>query len=208
VSDRGSPAAARVLTVTEAARQAGVPRGVVEGWITNDHLPTVLIDGLRRICPQDLAVVQDRALAGVILTWRRDRQHFERRLRSLRETAGLDAAELAAASGVSPHTIARIEAGRYAPYAATVRRLARGLQLEPEQFVGADPVGPRMVTVAEAATELNVPISRVRRWLQQGVLAGIKVSGEWRVGAEDVAALERSGQLRSRSRRLAPRSRG
>ena len=142
VSDDGPSAVpAGWLTVTEAAQQAGVPRGVVEGWIGNGHLPAVLIDGLRRVRAEDLAAVQEQTLAGVILAWRHDRQHFGRRLRSLREAAGFTRRDLAEASRVSPHTISRIEAGHYAPYAETVRRLARGLQIEPEQFVSGDPVG-------------------------------------------------------------------
>jgi excisionase family DNA binding protein len=141
VSDDGPSAVpAGWLTVTEAAQQAEVPRGVVEGWIVNGRLPAVLVDGLRRVRAEDLTAVQEQTLAGVILAWRHDRQHFGRRLRSLREAAGFTRRDLAAASGVSPHTVSRIEAGHYAPYAETVRRLARGLQLEPEQFVSGDPV--------------------------------------------------------------------
>jgi excisionase family DNA binding protein len=153
VSDEGASAVpARWLTVTEAAQQAEVPRGVVEGWIVNGHLPAVLVDGLRRVRPEDLAAVQEQTLAGVILTWRHDRQHFGRRLRSLRETAGFTRRDLAAASGVSPDTVSRIEAGQYAPYAETVRRLARGLQLEPEQFVSGEPVGETMRLLASGET--------------------------------------------------------
>ena len=142
MSDDGPSAVpAGWLTVTEAAQRAEVPRGVVEGWIVNGRLPAVLVDGLRRVRPEDLTAVQEQTLAGVILAWRQDRQHFGRQLRSLREAAGFTRRDLAAASGVSPHTVSRIEAGHYAPYAETLRRLARGLQLEPEQFVSEEPVG-------------------------------------------------------------------
>ena len=150
VSDDGpSAVTAGWLTVTAAAQQAAVPRGVVEGWIVNGHLPAVLVDGLRRVCPADLAAVQEQSLAGVILAWRHDRQHVGRRLRSLREAAGLTPRALAEASGVSRDTIVRIETGRYAPYAETVRRLARSLHLEPQQFVSGEPDGELMRSMAE-----------------------------------------------------------
>jgi excisionase family DNA binding protein len=65
-----------------------------------------------------------------------------------------------------------------------------------------------MVTLTEAAARLDVPPERVRHWLKQGVLAGTKVSRQWRVPAIAVAELERSERLRGRSRRLDPRYRG
>jgi transcriptional regulator with XRE-family HTH domain len=124
------------------------------------------------------------------------------RLRALREAAGMDQLDLAAASGVSHHTIVRIEAGRYAPRAETVRRLAHGLQIEPERFVSREPVGQPLLSLAEAAARLEVPTGRVGRWLQQGTLAGMVVSGKWRVVAAGVEELARSGRLRGRSRRI------
>ena len=145
------PSAAEMLTVTEAARQAAVPRGVVEGWIANGHLPFVLVDRRRRVRPEDLALVQERALVGVILAWRHDRLGVGMRLRVLRETAGLTRGDLAVASGVDRYTIVRIETGRYAPYAETVRRLARGLQIAPARFVSPDPVEEIGVSLTEAA---------------------------------------------------------
>jgi excisionase family DNA binding protein len=65
-----------------------------------------------------------------------------------------------------------------------------------------------MLTLAEAGLRLDVPASRVRTWLHEGELPGVKVSGQWRVPAIAVAELGRSGQLRGRSRRLDPRYRG
>ena len=65
-----------------------------------------------------------------------------------------------------------------------------------------------MLSVAEAASRLDVPVGRVQTWLKQGHLAGTKVSGQWRVPAIVVAELERSERLRGRSRRLDPRYRG
>ena len=64
------------------------------------------------------------------------------------------------------------------------------------------------MTVAEAASRLDVPSSRVRTWLHQGELPGVKVSGQWRVPAIAVMELERSDRLRGRSRRLDPRYHG
>jgi excisionase family DNA binding protein len=88
-----------------------------------------------------------------------------------------------------------------------VVHLAQALRVEPERFVGRDPIGLTMLTVAEAAARLDVPPARVRTWLKEGALAGTKVSGQWRVAAV-VAELDRSGRLRGRSRRLDPRYRG
>jgi excisionase family DNA binding protein len=65
-----------------------------------------------------------------------------------------------------------------------------------------------LLTVAEAAFRLDVPVDRVRTWLQERELAGVKVSGQWRVPAIAVAELGRSGRLRGRWRRLDPRYRG
>ena len=61
---------------------------------------------------------------------------------------------------------------------------------------------------AEAAARLRVPAGRVQTWLREGKLAGVKVSGQWRVPVSAVRDLARSGRLRGRSRRLDPRYRG
>jgi excisionase family DNA binding protein len=82
--------------------------------------------------------------------------------------------------------------------------LARALSAEPQRFIGRDPVGVTMLTLAEAAAQLDVPADRVRKWLQSGELGGTKVSRQWRVPAVAVAELERRGRLRGRSRRLDP----
>ena len=115
---------------------------------------------------------------------------------------------LAAISGITHEVISNLERGKRFPRVTTVRALAQALQVDPEQFVSHDPVGLSMLTTAEAATQLEVPVGRVQVWLQKGELAGVKVSGEWRVPAVAVAELERSGRLRGRSRRLDPRYRG
>ena len=88
-------------------------------------------------------------------------------LRVLREAAGLTQLELAAASGLRHETLSRLELGRQAASAESVRRLARALQVEPERFVSREPGGVTMLTVAEAAFRLDVPADRLRTWLQE-----------------------------------------
>jgi hypothetical protein len=65
-----------------------------------------------------------------------------------------------------------------------------------------------MVTAAEAVAKLDVPVARMQKWLQAGVLPGTMVSKQWRVPAVAVVELVRSGRLRGRSCRLDPRYRG
>ena len=200
---------ARLLTVTEAGQQAGVSRGTVRGWIAAGKLPEVLIDGRRRVRATDLVATQATAHLGeVVPAWRADRQRAGSRLRALREAAGLSQLQLAAVSGLTHEAISALETGKRAPFAATVVKLAQGLAVEPERFVGDDQAGLTMLTVAEAASRLDVPAGRVRIWLKEGLLPGTKVSGQWRVLAVVVAELGRSGRLRGRSRRLDPRYRG
>lgn len=198
-----------LLTVTDAARRAGLSRWTVAGWITGGKLPAVRIDGRRRVRPTDLAATQASAHLGEVLpAWRQERQRAGRRLRQLREAAGLTQLQLAAASGLTHEAISNLETGKRAPLAATVRVLARALGVEPDRFVSSDPLGLSVVTTAEAAQRLDVPVGRVQVWLKEGALPGTKVSGEWRVPAVAVAELNRSGRLRGRSRRLDPRYRG
>jgi excisionase family DNA binding protein len=201
---------AGLLNVTQAAQLAGVSPGTVSSWITRGQLPAVRIDGRRVVRAEDLAATQARAHAGdVVPAWRQNRKRAGKRLRSIREAAGLNQQELAAASGLTHEHISRLEAGEYAPYATTVRALARALNVEPERFVARDQTtGLSLLTVAEAAARLDVPPGRVQTWLKQGLLAGTKVSGQWRVPAVVVTELTRSRRLRGRSRRLDPRYRG
>ena len=95
-----------------------------------------------------------------------------------------------------------------APHAATVIALAQALDVAPERFVSREPGRLTTLTVAETAARLDVPAGRVQTWLRQGLLAGSKVSGQWRVPAVVVAELDRSGRLRGRSRHLDPRYQG
>ena len=198
-----------LLTVTEAARRAGVSYATVRGWIISGTLPMVRMDGRRGIRPADVTTAQAMAHLGTVVpAWRQDRRHAGWRLRMLREAAGLTQLELAAASGLRHETLSRLELGRQGASAETVRALARALRVDPEWFVSREPGGLTMLTVAEAAFRLDVPADRLRRWLQERELPGVKVSGQWRVPAIAVAELGRSGRLRGRSRRLDPRYRG
>jgi excisionase family DNA binding protein len=198
-----------LLTVTEAAQQAGLSPWTLRAWMAGGRLPAARIAGRCYISPADLTATQQAAHVGTVVpAWRRDPQHAGWCLRMLREAAGLTQLELAATSGLRHETLSRLELGRQAASAESVRTLASALQVDPERFVSREPGGLTMLTVAEAAFRLDVPADRLRRWLQERELAAVKVSGEWRVPAIAVAELGRSGRLRGRSRRLDPRYRG
>jgi excisionase family DNA binding protein len=198
-----------LVTVIQAAQQAGGSRHTISSWITLGRLPAVRIAGRRYVRPADLAATQAMAHVGdVVPAWRRDRRHAGWCLRMVREAAGLTQLELAAISGLRHETLSRLELGRQGASAETVRTLARALRVDPERFVSRDPGELTMLTLAEAGLRLDVPASRVRTWLHQGELPGVKVSGQWRVPAIAVMELARSGRLRGRSLRLDPRYRG
>jgi excisionase family DNA binding protein len=198
-----------LLTVTAAAERTGIPRTVISSWITTGQLPAVRVNGRRHIREEDLAETQARAHEGdVVPVWRKNRKRAGKRLRAIREAAGLNQIQLAAASGLTHEAISRLETGRCWPYAETVRKLAGALGVEPKQFIARDKTGLSLMTVAEAASRLGVPAGRVQTWLRKGQVAGTKVSGEWRVPSVVIAELARSGRLRGRSGRLDPRFRG
>jgi excisionase family DNA binding protein len=198
-----------LLSVVQAAHLARVSRHTVSGWITQGRLPAVRVMGRRHIRPTDLAATQALVHAGTVVpAWRDDPRRAAKRLRALREAAGLSQLQLASASGLTHEAISRLETGMNAPHAATVIALAQALAVAPERFVSREPGRLTTLTVAEAAARLDVPTGRVQRWLKAGELAGSKVSGQWRVPAVVVAELDRSGRLRGRSRRLDPRYRG
>jgi excisionase family DNA binding protein len=198
-----------LLTVTAAAQQTGLPRTIISGWITTGQLPAVRVNGRRHVRSEDLAATQARAHEGeVVPVWRQNRKRVGKRLRAIREAAGLNQIQLAAASGLTHEAISRLETGRCWPYAETVRKLARALGVEPERFIARDKTGLTLMTVAEAASRLGVPAGRVQNWLRKGQVSGTKVSGEWRVPSVVIAELARSGRLRGRSGRLDPRFRG
>jgi excisionase family DNA binding protein len=199
----------RLLTVAQAAQLAGVSRHTIGTWIRRGYLPAVQMAGRWFVQPADLAAAQAHVHAGVVVpAWRADPQNAGARLRILREAAGLSQLQLAVASGLTHELISRLEVGRKTPYGESVRRLADALRIAPERFVEHDPLGLTMLSPAQAAARLDVPVARVQKWLRQGELGGTKVSGQWRVPAVAVAELDRSGRLRGRSRRLDPRYRG
>jgi transcriptional regulator with XRE-family HTH domain len=144
----------------------------------------------------------------VLPAWRQDPRRAGRRLRVVREVARLTQLGLAAVSGVTHETICQLELGRRAPQPTSLRKLARALQVPPTLFVSREAIEGPGWTVEQTATWLDVPVPRVSRWLRLGELAGVKISGEWRVPVAEVMALEASGRLRGRSRRLDPRYRG
>ena len=133
---------------------------------------------------------------------------FGEQLRRLREAAGLHQQQLAHQAKLSHEHISRLEVGTYAASAPTVHQLSQALGVAPERFVDDTPIGVELLSVQDAGHRLDVPSERIRVWLLQGVLPGSKVNGRWRIPATAVADLERSGQLRGRSRRLDPRYRG
>jgi transcriptional regulator with XRE-family HTH domain len=126
----------------------------------------------------------------------------------LREATGLTQLELAAMSDLTHEEISMLECGKRAPTAKTVRKLARGLRVNPMRFVDSEQVAALGLPVAVAANRLGVPAQRLQTWLRQGQLEGFKVSGEWRVPVASVVNLARSGRMRGRSGRLDPRYRG
>ena len=144
----------------------------------------------------------------VVPAWRQDPAHAGRRLRMIREAAGLSQLQLAAASGLPHETLSRWETGTWVPLGRNVLPLAQALRVDPARFVGREAIGLDMLTTAEAAFRLDVPIGRLQTWVKQGELPGVKVSGQWRVPAVAVAELGRSGRLRGASRRLDPRYHG
>jgi transcriptional regulator with XRE-family HTH domain len=63
------------------------------------------------------------------------------RLREVREEKLLTQVELAARAGVTEATISRLETGVTQPRISTVRKLAAGLGVKPEQLVVRDRAG-------------------------------------------------------------------
>ena len=199
----------RWLTVTEAAHLAGVSRATINGWIRGGRLPMQRIERHRFIRSADLAQTQAAAHLGMVVpAWRANPRRCGKRLRALREAAGLSQLALAATSGLTHEELSRLERGGRAPSSETIRKLALALGVAPERFTDRTGLGLAMLTTDETAARLGVPVGRVQTWLRQGALAGTKVSGQWRVPAVAVRELGRSGRLRGASRRLDPRYRG
>ena len=190
------------LTRKQAAALVGVHEQTIVGWQTSGHL--------RRPFTVDrvLAAQQVAHVGEVVPRWRADRVRAGRRLRMLREAAGLNQQQLAHLAGITHEALSNLERGKLAASAPTVRQLSQALGVAPVQFVDDTPIGLTLLSTVEAGQRLDVPPARVRFWMRNGVLPGVKVSGQWRVPAIAVAELERSGRLRGASRRLDPRFRG
>lgn len=193
----------------ELARVVGVSYDAARGWVAAGLLPAKRAGGRLLVRADDLTAARDEAHAdGAAPAWRADPHRAGARLRTLREAKGMSQIRLAATSGVTHELVSRLERGRGSPRAGTVRALAEALRVEPCWFVATDPIGLRLLSVAEVAAVLGVPAARAQKWLRRGELPGTKVSGQWRVPAVAVAELARSGRLRGRSQRLDPRFRG
>jgi excisionase family DNA binding protein len=199
---------AHLLTVTDVAEQLGLSRWTISRWITRGLLPAQRFGRRRWVRLADAQAAQAVMHAGsVVPAWRRAPLRAGWRLRQIREAAQWTQLELAARSGLTHEAISKLERGRRSPHASTVRALAQALGVAPTQFVLGTATDPGLTT-AEAAARLRVPPGRVQQWLLTGRLAGWKVSGQWRVATQSVAALAASDRLRGRSRRLDPRFRG
>lgn len=196
------------LTRKQAAELAGVSEDTIKGWVERGHLAP-LPGRPPRYTAAAVHAAQGIAHAGDVLPrWRANPVYAGQRLRRLREAAGLNQQQLARQAELSHEHISRLELGTYAASAPTVHHLSQALGIAPTQFVDDTPIGLELLSVPEAGHRLDVPAGRVRKWMRQGVLPGVKVGGDWRVPAIAVAELERSGRLRGRSRRLDPRYRG
>jgi transcriptional regulator with XRE-family HTH domain len=58
------------------------------------------------------------------------------RLRRIRQGAVMSQEELAARSGVARDTISKLETGRRGAYPSTIRKLAAGLEVQPQLLMG------------------------------------------------------------------------
>ena len=58
------------------------------------------------------------------------------RLRRIRQGAVMSQEELAERSGVAMYTISKLETGRRGAYPSTIRKLAAGLEVQPQMLVG------------------------------------------------------------------------
>jgi DNA-binding XRE family transcriptional regulator len=107
------------------------------------HLPSpyvleiLLSEGSREELPWDYvrAFVDPEYRARAQAEARRGRKLLGKRLSRLRRETGLSQEELAARSGISRVTIARLEAGEQDPHYQTLCALAKGLGLPLEQLL-------------------------------------------------------------------------
>lgn len=197
------------LTRRQAAELAGVSESTISYWVKRGLLPAPRPGFAHALTPEAVLAAQQRVHVGdVVPRWRADRLRAGQRLRALREGAGLNQQQQALQAGLTHEEISRLERGDQSPQAPTVHRLSQALAVAPARFVDESSLGLELLTTEEAGRRLDVPGTRVRKWMHQGVLPGVKVGVAWRIPAIAVAELERSGRLRGTSRRLDPRYRG
>src|SRR3954451_48758 len=84
------PQQTELLSLPEAAQWAGVGLPTIMGWIRSGQLPSVRVAARRFVHTADLAATLAAVyLNGVVPAWRQDPQRAGRRLRALREAAGV-----------------------------------------------------------------------------------------------------------------------
>jgi transcriptional regulator with XRE-family HTH domain len=76
------------------------------------------------------------------------------RLRRIRQGAVMSQEELAERSGVARDTISKLETGRRGAYPSTIRKLAAGLEVQPQLLMGGveyldDPIEDRPLETEE-----------------------------------------------------------
>jgi predicted nucleic acid-binding protein/DNA-binding XRE family transcriptional regulator len=131
---------ALVLPVTHAAAQLAAEAARVGGG--GIKAPDALIAGtaLERGVPVVTSEADFRKFPGLVLEWvprapvvhepeavyqaAERRERLARRIRELRERAGLRAGEVAAAAGMARSNYARLESGRHQPSVRTLQRVA------------------------------------------------------------------------------------
>jgi len=185
------------LSRKQAAALAGVSEDTIAYWTKRQLLPASRSGVAQASSPEEVLAAKQAVHAGdVVPRWRADPLRAGQRLRALREHAGLNQQQLARQTQLTHEQISRLELGVYAASGSTVHHLSQALGVTPAQFVDDSPIGLELLSTEEAGQRLAVPGKRVRFWIRQGVLPGVKVGGDWRVPAIAVAELERSGRLR------------
>jgi excisionase family DNA binding protein len=206
-------ASTELIPLEEACTLIGISRPTILRWIRQGELPAARVGGQVYLSWGDLLplVVRFRQRR-VVPPQGVDPLRAGRRIRQVREAYGWSQLALAERSGISHEAISVLERGGRLPLAATLERVATALGVSSDDLLAdAEPVHPERdaeLTVEVAARRLEVPASRVQRWMAAGKLPGRKVSGSWRIPREAVDDLLRRERLRGRSRRLDPRYRG
>src|SRR4051812_28254126 len=116
--DDGSDTVAQgeLLSVTTAVQLTGLSRSIISSWITSGTLPATRIAGRRCVQVEDLLTTQATVHVGAVVpAWRQDPAHAGRRLRAIREAAGMSQLQLAAVSGLPHETLSRWETGTQVP---------------------------------------------------------------------------------------------